>query len=258
MRRRTFLQAALTAFASAPGVGASQAATKPARVLFIGNSLTYANNLPAMIDALVTESGGEMTSRTIAFPDFGLEEHWNDGRAMRALREGTWTLVVLQQGPSSLPESRVVLRDYTNRFARVAKDRGAQVALFSVWPPFDFAQGKPRPRAFAFDAVTESYRLAAQDVGGTVVPAGEAMRAALGRDPALPLFDADGFHPSPVGSYLAALVFFQRITGQSPATTLPPSQSSRGALRALRITAPQVKILQDAAADATAAPGKND
>ena len=245
MHRRTFLQTALSLVAAGARVETrAQGDAKPARVLFIGNSLTYANDLPSMIEALVTGSGGKMTSRMIAFPDFGLEEHWNDGRAMRALRDGNWTLVVLQQGPSSLAESQAILRDYTRRFADVAKQRGAQVALYSVWPP--------RSRATAFDAVTESYRRAAQDVNATLVPVGEAMRAALKRDATLPLFDADGFHPSPMGSYLAALVFFQRITGRSPETTPAPSQSGHKALRALRITPDQLTTLQQAAQASTA------
>lgn len=247
MHRRTFLQATLAAFASARGRAAPPTQSQPARVLFIGNSLTYANNLPAMIDAIVSQSGGEITSRTVAFPDFGLEEHWNDGRAMRVLREGKWTLVVLQQGPSSLLESRVILRDYTQRFARVAKERGAHVALFSVWPP--------RSRAAAFDAVSESYRLAAQDVGGLLIPVGEAIRAALRRDATLPLFEADGFHPSRLGSYLAALVFFHHITGRPPATAPSPTQSSRDAFGQVRVTTTQLKVLQDAAAEVTAGLG---
>lgn len=245
LHRRTFLQTALLlAGAGAHDGAGAQPALTPQRILFIGNSLTYANDLPAMITALVTASGGAMTSRMIAFPDVGLEEHWNDGRAMRALREGTWTLVVLQQGPSSLPESQLMLRDYTKRFAQAAKDRAAQLALFSVWPP--------RSRAAAFDAVTESYTRAAHDVGGMLIPVGEAMRAALRRDATLPLFQADGFHPTPIGTYLAALVFFARITGRSPAGVPLPSQSSSKALRALRMTPAQFKNLQDAAVEATA------
>jgi hypothetical protein len=247
MHRRAFLQAALTL--TGAGItprAAAQAAAKAARVLFIGNSLTYANDLPSMVEALVTESGGAMTSRTIAFPDFGLAEHWQDGRAMGALREGKWTMAVLQQGPSSLPESQAMLRDYTKRFAREARQRGAEVALFSVWPP--------RSRAAAFDAVTESYKRAAHDVAGMLVPAGEAMRAALRRDPSLPLFEADGFHPSPMGSYLVALVFVQRFTGRSPATLPPPAQSTSKALRALRTTPAQLKSLQDAVVEVTAGP----
>jgi hypothetical protein len=101
-------------------------------VLFIGNSLTAANDLPAMIEAVAAQAGVSVTTRTIAFPDFSLEDHWNDGCAVRAIREGNWTLIVLQQGLSSPPESQTPLREHTERFAQEARQKGAQVALYSV------------------------------------------------------------------------------------------------------------------------------
>jgi hypothetical protein len=45
-----------------------------------------------------------------------------------------------------------------------------------------------------------------------LLPAGEAWRAAWRRDPELKLYGKDGFHPSILGSYLAALVVFDRLT----------------------------------------------
>ncbi len=62
MHRRTFLQTAFAIVAAGARGGAhSQATPQSLRVLFIGNSLTYANDLPAMIEALVTAGGGRMT-----------------------------------------------------------------------------------------------------------------------------------------------------------------------------------------------------
>jgi hypothetical protein len=47
MHRRSFLWTALTVVAAGARGGAeSQTALKPLRVLFVGNSLTYANDLP--------------------------------------------------------------------------------------------------------------------------------------------------------------------------------------------------------------------
>src|SRR5687768_16650040 len=93
------------------------------RVLFIGNSLTYENNLPAMIEAVAAQAGlkGRVTCRGVALPDFGLQEHWEHGEALRGIRQGRWTHVVLQQGPSSMPDSRAVLREFARKFAFEAK-----------------------------------------------------------------------------------------------------------------------------------------
>jgi hypothetical protein len=179
------------------------------RVLFIGNSLTASNDLPGMIAAMARSSTPplEFAHQTVALPDYGLEEHWNDGGALRAIRRQPWTHVVLQQGPSSLMESRCTLVEYGKRFARAIQDRGAEPVFYGVWPP--------RDRRAYFDAVTESYAVVAALTGASLAPAGHAWQIAWQRDPGLPLYGADAFHPSRLGTYLAALVIFRTIAGQS-------------------------------------------
>ncbi len=180
---------------------------KPLRVLFIGNSLTYANELPVMVREIARAVDGvRIDVFDVAKPDFGLVEHWQDGEASRAIARGRWDVVVLQQGPSSQPDSRVILRDYVKRYDEQIRKVGARTALYAVWPS--------RARSRDFDGVFESYAIAAKDVGALLMPAGEAWRAAWRRDPDLPLYDRDGFHPSRLGSCLAALVRYKAIAGR--------------------------------------------
>jgi hypothetical protein len=218
-----------------------------ARVLFIGNSLTYVNDLPAMIEAVAAQAGlkGRITCRAVALPGFSLEDHWNDGRALRALQQERWTLAVLQQGPTTLPESEASLRTYAKKFAFEASARGTKVALYGVWPPLS--------RIGSFDRVAASYSHAAADVSGAVVPVGEGWRAAWRRDPSLLLYGADNFHPSPLGTYLAALMFFEHLTGRSPIGLPGPSRSKDRALRDVHVAPAQLRVLQEAAAEANAA-----
>jgi hypothetical protein len=179
----------------------------PTRVLFIGNSLTYANDLPAMVCALARSAGRQATCGAVAKPDYGLEEHWNDREARQAIARG-WDVVVLQQGPSALPESRRLLIDYTRRFNAEITKSGARTALYMVWPS--------RARSGDFPGVSQSYAAAAKDVKGQLLPAGDAWRAAWATDAKLPLYGPDGFHPSPMGSYLAALVIYEQIFAEPP------------------------------------------
>lgn len=178
-----------------------------ARVLFIGNSLTYVNDLPRMVENAA--GPGRVVTQMVAFPDFGLEEHWQQGEALRAIRRGGWTHVVLQQGPTSLPESRRILIDYTRRFAPEIHAVGARVVLFGVWP------GSQRRQAF--DAVTASYAAAAREADGDLVAVGDGWREAWKRDTTIRLYGPDGFHPSPLGTYVGALMFAQYLTGEPPA-----------------------------------------
>jgi hypothetical protein len=66
--------------------------------------------------------------------------------------------------------------------------------------------------------VSQSYAAAASRVGGALMPAGDAWLAAWREDANLPLYGADGFHPSPMGSYLAAMVIYRQLFGPVPAT----------------------------------------
>src|SRR5690242_1674903 len=108
--------------------------THATRVLFIGNSLTTANDLPGLVARLASASNQPFESRTVAFGNYSLEDHWNRGDARRAIAEGGWSFVVLQQGPSALPESRVLLRTYARRLGDEAQHVGARTALYMVWP----------------------------------------------------------------------------------------------------------------------------
>ena len=106
------------------------------RLLFIGNSLTYTNDLPAMVRQLGLTVGGKApVVESVTIPDFSLEDHWNRGDAQQAIRRDKWDFVVLQQGPSALPESRVLLVEYTRKFAEEIRTVGGRPALYMVWPP---------------------------------------------------------------------------------------------------------------------------
>ena len=220
-------------------------------ILFVGNSLTYFNDLPYIVEALADSVPGltpaqRLSPAMVAFPDFALEDHWADATAVRAIAQGKWSIVVLQQGSSALEESRVNLRQWTKKFDERIRAVGARTAMYAVWP---FAS-----RQFDFDRVNESYTLAATDVNGMLFPVGEAWRAAWRRDPNLELDGPDGLHPSVRGSYVAGLVIASMVLDRSP-VGMPAKLSVRtGAV--ITIPAAEAALLQEAAAEAIAKFGK--
>jgi hypothetical protein len=209
------------------------------RVLFIGNSLTATNGLPAMVQAVAAASGDRFECVEIAYPSLSLEDHWSRGEALRAIKRRGWSFVVLQQGPSALSDSRVLLREYVRRFDAEVRRSGARTALYMVWPA--------STRRGDFDAVSESYALAAKDVAGVLLGAGDLWRAAWRRQPELPLYGPDGFHPSPLGSYVAALAIYRGLTGRPPHVGESLQSSSR-AFPAIKITSSTVKMLESISA----------
>jgi hypothetical protein len=247
MRHAAVLVVAGSVGLAAMVAGPVKDASTTRRILLIGNSLTAANNLPAIVESLGRAKGGQTIEATaVTANNFSLEDHWKQGNARAAIAKGGWSVVVLQQGPSALPESRVLLRDYVKRFAAEVRKTGARTALYMVWP------SKARTRDF--DDVSESYTLGARDVDGILLPAGDAWREAWRRDASLALYADDGFHPSPLGSYLAALAIWRGLSAQ-PTIGLPgPRDVAADTLRLLQESVDHVATVKASPSRESAVP----
>jgi hypothetical protein len=235
---------AFIAFLAVTGCNSSGAPAEPPsvspttyRVLFIGNSLTYSNDLPATVARLAGSANVTIHVASVAAPNLALIDHVNgSSNAPDVIGQGGWNYVVLQQGPSALSLSRDTLLLATRLLATQIQAVGARTALLMVWPESG--------RFGVFDDVRDSYRAAAANVGGVLLPAGEAWRAAWATDPQLPLYGPDGYHPSELGTYLAALVVYEGITGND-ARALPDQAIVAG--RDIGTAGSRVRMLQEAA-----------
>lgn len=201
-----------------------------ARVLFVGNSLTYSNSLPAMFISLARLAGDNaVNASSVAFPNFGLEDHWAEGTARRSLSEHKWEYVVMQQGSSALPESQINLRKWTQQFAPLIRAAGAEPVLFMVWPT--------STRLFDFPNVLNSYRDAAAMVNGIFAPSGDAWSAYNNMSV---VYSSDGLHPSVYGTYVSALVLLERVRGIRPdqlPVTIPGYTTNETIVRDLQAAA---------------------
>jgi hypothetical protein len=177
------------------------------RILYIGNSLTYSNNLPEIVAEIGKLDGVTIAYKSWLISGYSLEDHWNDNRVQEDIRTGDYDFVVLQQGPSALPESQVLLIKYVEKFASLCKGTKTQPVLYMVWPS--------RDRLFDLDNVIYSYTKAAAQTGSLLAPCGLAWKNAWQATPSLPLYGLDNFHPSTTGSVLAALTVYGTIKNKS-------------------------------------------
>lgn len=210
------------------------------RILFIGNSFTYTNNLPAMVQALAKSIGvTDLYVESVTFGGVSLQDHWEEGSARARLADTTWDLVIMQQGPSSQPDSRVLLMDYAGRFNTEIRAAGARPAFYMVWPDIT------RPQDF--DGVSRNYRAAADSTDGMLFPGGEAWRAVWRRDANMELYSPDGLHPTELGTYVVALTMVGQITGKE-IVGMPSEFSIDG--YTLRVAPGIARLVQEAAAEA--------
>lgn len=179
------------------------------RVLFVGDSFTYFNDLPRLV-ALVSE--GRLKTDRITASGWNLDRHWRAGRALARIRAGGWNVVVLQE-EGALPVSDPArFQADVRRFALAAHAAGARPVLLLTWAKRD----KPPAQAL----LTNAFRRVGRSLGVPVMPVGEAWRLWRARPNAPGLYVADGIHPDFRGSYLSALVIVGALRGR-PLTTAP-------------------------------------
>jgi hypothetical protein len=230
-----------------PGTGHDPTGTY--KVLLVGNSLTYENDLPALLEALADSAGVEdLYVKMVAFPNYALEDHYLQGEAIREIRKGGWRFVVMQQGPSALLSSREHLVYWAGIMAAEIRAVGAIPAFYAVWPA--------AANLGDFPHVQASYDLAATTTNGALIPAGEAWQAAWRLDATLPLYGGDGFHPSQQGTYLVALVMLQRFYPTLSPIGLPARVRLASLDLVYAVPAAAVPTLQAAAAEAHATYGR--
>jgi hypothetical protein len=174
------------------------------RVLFIGNSHTYENNVPAMVQAIARQWGNyELQTAKVAFPNFALEDHAYEGTALKALQGSDWEYVVLQQGTSAAPSSQEHLRGWSMWWAPHIAAANAEPVMYQIWPHVS--------RRFDAPAALSSYAGAAIAIDALLAPAGDGLTAALDSNADIRVYSGDGLHASRRGAYVAALTIVARL-----------------------------------------------
>jgi len=115
-RRKLVIIFALIFFASSLKLN-PEGKARPVRILLIGNSYTYVNNLPEIIRQLALAGNqGDVETRMIAPGGWRLKDHWERAEALKALHESKWDTVVLQE------QSTLGVNYYVDGIVRIGGD----------------------------------------------------------------------------------------------------------------------------------------
>jgi hypothetical protein len=198
---------------------ASAQSTTSVRVLFIGNSYTYFNNLPEVFAKLGDAGHQKKVAFVMQAPGgWRLKDHWDRGEARKALSGQKWDYVVLQD-QSQLGDDHVIdgkprittdenFHPTAVEIAKAIRDAGAIPVFYLTWAK----KAVPEDQAMLDNA----YFRAAKETKSIVAPGGIAWAEVRSKHPSVELYIADGSHPTAAGTYLAACVFYATIFGRSP------------------------------------------
>lgn len=199
------------------------------RVLFIGNSYTFVNDLPSMVGNMAAASGDRLITASSTPGGATLEQHCNNPATLSLINQGNWDYVVLQEQSQlpSFPESQVQNDFYP--FAKKLdsliklKNTCAKTVFYMTWgrkngdaancgffPPLCTYQG--------MDSMLHlRYTIAADSNRSVISPVSRVWRKLRSTNPGIELYDADESHPSLAGTYAAAGSFYSTFFKKNPA-----------------------------------------
>jgi len=172
------------------------------RILFVGNSLTCSNSLPKLVEHIGSAHGKTMDTKTLAYPNYALEDHWNDETMSHFICEVNFDFVVVQQGPSSQVEGRQMLLEYGQLIKGLCLSRGTQLAFFMVWPSIT--------NKHTFDGVIDNYSYAGSQTESILCTVGTEFKKHVEKGD-YHFYSTDQFHPSLEGSQAAATIIYSAL-----------------------------------------------
>ena len=185
-----------------------KASKRPIRILFIGNSFTARNDLPALIAQLAAARGVQIEHTLLSIGGASLRTHWNKGEARTAIERGKFDYVVLQE-QSTLPiKNAARMRENVLLFDEVIRSAGAKTVLYMTWA----RKHQPEKQRVIADA----YESVGREVGALVIPVGTVWWRFISEHQSPALHDKDQSHPTLAGSYLAACTFLATLLDESP------------------------------------------
>jgi hypothetical protein len=223
--RRAFVLILLSLFASASfsQQRLSEDVLKPLqlefRVLFIGNSFIYFNNMPHMVEA-ISESveGPHLKTEMVAIGGARLEDLWKQGSALAAIRKQHWDFVVMNEqsalgGGIVNGEKRIGdpanFYKYAEMFDTEIRKAGAKTMIIMTWKDRDDPVRIQNNLNDAFLNFREKHEVILAAVSS-------AWAVTRRTAPEINLYFDDNHHPSKEGSYLEACTVYAAITHRSP------------------------------------------
>lgn len=198
-------------------------------ILFLGNSLTYTNDLPKMF---VDSSPVKVYTDSVTVPGGTLQILYEQTDALQKLRSRKWDYVVLQEqgslGIAAVNGQRAVndpkaFFSWSRIWDREIRAAGAKTVFFHSWVRKVNPEDRPH--------VDYAFLQIARELKAVNVPVG----LAWARLPQDGLYVPDGLHPTLAGSYLAACVFTQSLFARD--CIHPPSSLTTGEAGQIRAVA---------------------
>ena len=230
---------------------ATLSAQQTKRVLFVGNSYVYTNNLPSMVANMAASMGDELqhTSNTPGGCTF--QQHCTN-QSMTLIQQGGWDAVILQEQSQypSFPQSQVEAEVFPYAAQLVssiyAASPCAEPMFFMTWGRRDGDQQNAQyfPVLGTYEGMDSMlclrYTQMAADNDAALCPVGRVWRLLRTEHPEIELYSSDGSHPSLAGTYAAACAFYALLFHRNPADLQYDAGLNRDVATTIRTAASRI------------------
>ncbi|MFN8411125.1 MAG: hypothetical protein U0Z26_01930 [Anaerolineales bacterium] len=190
------------------------------RILFLGNSYTFVNDLPATLTALAKSGGHKIETGISAEGGMTLANHVDSANTANQLTSSKWDIVVLQE-QSQIPSVKQMRMDQMYPAARKLVPQieavGARPLFFITW---GHRNGWPENGLTTYESmqaqINRGYMNISYELNAEMSPIGFAWEETVKTHPEINLWQDDGSHPTAEGTYLAACVFYATLFRESP------------------------------------------
>lgn len=196
------------------------------KILFIGNSQTYYNNMPLMVKGLAQADNIDCQVKSITGSNYRLSQFATTGNAynteiLHTLASDKWDYVILQEQRVNLMENIESTKKAITTLKEKIDASGAKIILFAPQGDSNGRDFRVNGTSIYYDNNTLQYYMNKYyySLAGVfdcpIAPSGLNFSRCMNEYPDITLYNSDTVHPSIAGSYLAACTIYQTIFEKS-------------------------------------------
>ncbi|MBR0473413.1 MAG: hypothetical protein IJJ19_00270 [Erysipelotrichaceae bacterium] len=177
------------------------------KVLFVGNSHTFFNDMPELFARFVEKTTGEKPEVVmLAYGGRDYKWHRKEYFAIRFnLMYGNYDYCVLQQAAHPYPPKEETL-EYGGMLIELCKKYGVKPVIYMTWAEKRFPENQQK--------MIDTCKQLAKEHDALLAPVGRVWQKVQQSHPEIELYFKDGEHAGPYGDFLIASVFCKLLTGK--------------------------------------------
>ena len=187
------------------------------RILFIGNSITYYNDMPETFENIANSLGNTVKVTKYTPGGTGIVNHVSDANVYNLFRQA-WDYVIIQPGSNESPgysyTKEVTMGRIDTLLDSLYNYNPCTKVLFYQIPYGVFGTSQSDITSYnnSLDLILENNKYWADSIKSFFAPVGEAFRASWNSNTNIMLWVGySNVHPNARGSYIAACVFYNTI-----------------------------------------------